>query len=109
MERLKPRVKIPDGVSTGEIMEVRTLISHPMETGYRRDVHGEKIPRHIVNRFTCEYEGEIVFAVEFGPGVAANPYLSFFVRAGSSGPMKFTWRDDRGNRQEVVKQVNVVR
>ncbi|MBD3649492.1 MAG: thiosulfate oxidation carrier complex protein SoxZ [Pseudomonadales bacterium] len=107
MERLKPRVKIPDRVTPGEVMEVRTLISHPMETGYRRDVYGEKIPRHIINRLSCEYGGQIVFEAEFGPGIAANPYLSFFVRAESSGPMKLTWEDDRGNRRELIKQVNV--
>ncbi len=108
MDGLKPRVKIPSSVRAGEAMEVRTLISHPMETGYRRDLQGNKIRRHIIERFTCEYEGQVVFEAEFGPGTAANPYLVFFVKAVNSGPMTFTWRDDRGKTRRTVREVNVV-
>ncbi|MEX2488442.1 MAG: thiosulfate oxidation carrier complex protein SoxZ [Pseudomonadales bacterium] len=107
MDRLKPRVKIPESAKPDEVMEIRTMISHPMETGYRRNTRGEIIPRHIIDRFTCEYAGQMVFEAKLGPGIAANPYLSFYVKAVSTGPMTLTWHDDRGESQQVVKQVNV--
>lgn len=108
MDELKPRVKVPQSVSAGELMEIRTMVSHKMETGYRRDTQGKIIPRHIIDRFTCEYAGQVVFDAEFGPGIAANPYVSFYVKAVSTGPMTFTWRDDRGETRRLVKQVEVV-
>lgn len=107
MDGLKPRIKVPTTARPGEVMEIRTLISHPMETGYRRDARGNKVPRHIIERFTCEYSGRVVFEAEFGPGIAANPYLAFFVEAVSSGPITFTWRDDRGESWQVTKQIKV--
>ena len=83
-------VRVPRTASKGEVMEIKTLISHPMETGYRRDDHGRLRPRHIIHTFTRTYNGEQVFRADWHPAVAANPYLAFTVATesvvcGSSG------------------------
>tara|TARA_R110002110_G_scaffold159229_1_gene356870 strand:- start:372 stop:695 length:324 start_codon:yes stop_codon:yes gene_type:complete len=90
------RISIPDQASQGEVLEVKTLVSHPMESGFRRDGMGESIPRNILRRFTVEYAGETPFEIAFGPGVAANPFTAFFIRATVSGTVKFIWEDQDG-------------
>ena len=95
----KPRIKAPTQVRKGEPFEVKVLIAHDMESGQRADEsRGERIPRLIINRFTCTLDGEEVFSVTLHPAVSANPYLSFYVVAESSGELEFTWTDDSGDR-----------
>ncbi|OAB54901.1 thiosulfate oxidation carrier complex protein SoxZ [Phormidium willei BDU 130791] len=94
----KPRVKAPKSASAGDIMEIKTLISHDMESGQRKDRKtGELIPRQIINKFECKYNGEVVFSVDMHPAISANPYLSFYVTAGESGELEFLWHDDNGD------------
>ncbi len=90
------RVRVPARVAHGEPFEVRVSIRHPMETGYRMDRDGKSIPRNVIRRFTCRYDGQIVFAVRMSSGIAANPYLRFFVTARQSGELVFEWVDDAG-------------
>ena len=80
----------------GEIVEVRTMISHPMETGHRPDSAGKLVPRNIVTRFECRFEGRTIFAADLYPAVAANPYLAFALRAERSGTLQFSWSGDNG-------------
>jgi len=94
----KPRVKIPDSAKVGEVIEVKTLISHVMETGQRRDPDGKPIPRNIINTFSAKYAGTEVFKAELAPGISANPYLAFYMRVPGPGEFEFTWVDDGGNR-----------
>ena len=91
-----PRVNVPSSATRGEIFVVRSLITHPMETGLRRDEQGELIPRKIINSFTCRYNGEIVFKAELHEAVAANPYIEFHVRALESGTLDYVWEEDGG-------------
>ena len=91
-----PRVNVPSSATRGEIFVVRSLITHPMETGLRRDEQGELIPRKIINSFTCRYNGEIVFKTELHEAVAANPYIEFHVRALESGTLDYVWEEDGG-------------
>jgi sulfur-oxidizing protein SoxZ len=82
-----------------ELVELRTLIGHSMETGYRRDADGRLLPRDILRRFTCRAggaDGPVVFRAELHPSIAANPYLAFFVRAPRSGRLWLTWEGDHG-------------
>lgn len=90
------RIRMPARARRGEIIEIRTLIQHPMETGFRHDNVGKIIPRHIIDTFTCTFEGREIFRARFHPAVAANPYLSFFTVAEASGELVFTWNDDHG-------------
>src|SRR3990172_594941 len=91
-----PRVKAPSAAAKGEIFEIKTLITHQMETGLRSDSVGNPIPRKIINEFTCRYNGAVVFRVDLLEAVAANPYIEFHARATESGTLEFTWREDGG-------------
>jgi sulfur-oxidizing protein SoxZ len=90
------RIQVPTEVKRGEVFEVRLLIRHPMETGFRHDEVGRPIPQNVINQVTCRYNGVEVFRAELFPGIAANPYLSFFTVADVSGELEFTWGDDAG-------------
>ncbi len=103
----KTRLSVPPKAQRGEVIEIRTLIAHPMESGFRRDAMGQIIPRDILRSFTCRLEGEELFSMEFFPGVAANPFLSFHLRAERSGELEFEWIDQHGNstRDSATLQV----
>lgn len=94
------RVRVPETARRGEIIEIKTLISHPMETGFRFDENKTLVPVHIITDFTCAYNGRDVFRARLQPAVSANPFLSFFVRAKESGEFVFTWLDDDGSVYE---------
>ncbi|MGE0821470.1 MAG: thiosulfate oxidation carrier complex protein SoxZ [Candidatus Binatia bacterium] len=90
------RIQVPDDAKRGEVMEIRLLIRHPMETGFRHDNRGRRIPKNVIHSLRCQYNGTEVFRAEFSSGIAANPYLSFFTVARDSGELEFIWTDDTG-------------
>ena len=92
-------ITMPATARKGEIVEIRTLIAHPMETGYRRGDDGSVLPRNLIRRFTCVYDCETVFAAELYPAVAANPLIAFSTVATVSGTLTFTWDGDNGFAQ----------
>jgi sulfur-oxidizing protein SoxZ len=92
------RIVVPAKVARNEPFEVRLQIRHPMETGYRTDDTGKAIPRNVVRNVTCKYNGDLVFAAQLSSGIAANPYIRFFVTARASGDLVFEWVDDVGVR-----------
>ncbi|MEX2481733.1 MAG: thiosulfate oxidation carrier complex protein SoxZ [Gammaproteobacteria bacterium] len=102
------RVSMPAEARAGEVVEIKALMRHPMETGYQVDAMGESIPRHIIERFTVSYDGERIFGMDLTQGVAANPFIAFTTRATRSGELVFTWEDDRGELSEVRKTLTVV-
>ena len=89
-------VKVPERAQRGEIIEIKTLISHVMETGFRRTQDGAPIQRDILRSFVCTYNGEEVFRAEIHPGIAANPYFAFTTLATESGTIDFRWAGDNG-------------
>lgn len=93
----KPRVKIPKKAKAGEIVVLKTLISHEMELGQRKDKDGNVIPRKIINKFTCEFNGQPVFSCDIDPAISANPYFEFSAKVNESGTFKLTWVDDDGS------------
>ena len=93
----KPRIRLPKRAKKGEIIQIRALLPHPMESGLRRDASGQLVPRKIVNRFECTFSGRPVFSCELEPGTAANPYLQFSARVEQSGTFRFAWTDDDGS------------
>ena len=93
---MKPRIKLPDVIRTGEIIEIRALTQHVMETGNRKDAQGAPIPRNIIHTFKVTFEGQTVFSAELGSGISANPYLAFHMRVAGPGELEFTWIDDQG-------------
>lgn len=88
-------INLPAKVKRGEVFEIKTLVQHPMDTGYLRDNDGNPVPRNIIKRFTCTYNGEEVFAADMSQAVAANPFIAFTTVATESGIIAFTWLDDR--------------
>src|SRR5499427_4045687 len=101
-----PRVllNLPSQAKRGEVIEIKTLIAHPMETGYRLDSKGSAIPRDIINRFVCTYNGEEIFSAELFPAIAANPSVALCAIAIDSGELAFSWTDDHGQTQTETRQ-----
>lgn len=87
---------MPANAKAGDIIEVKTMISHEMESGQRKDAAGKIIPRHILNKFTATFNGKEILSAEWHPAISANPYQSFSVRATETGMFVFSWFDDDG-------------
>lgn len=104
---VKPRVKAPKSADAGETVTIKTLISHKMESGLRKDKDGNLIPRSIINRFTCEFNGKSVIDVAMEPSISTNPYFEFEAVVPEAGDFKFTWYDDDGSVYEEAKSVKV--
>ncbi|MZR13927.1 thiosulfate oxidation carrier complex protein SoxZ [Maritimibacter sp. DP07] len=104
---VKPRVKSPSSASAGEVVTIKTLISHPMESGQRKDSDGNTIPRSIINRFTCELNDNMIIDVTLEPAISTNPYFEFEAKVDASGEFKFTWYDDDGSVYEEAKAIEV--
>jgi sulfur-oxidizing protein SoxZ len=100
-------ITIPASARRGEVIEIRTLINHAMETGYRRDSDGQMLPRDLIRRFTCRYDGEIVFSAELHAAISANPYIAFHTVATQSGVLSFTWEGDNGFAQTESRSLVV--
>ena len=96
-------VNVPAKAKRGEVIEIKTLISHPMETGYRHDTNGAPIPRDIIHTFVCRYNGEEVFRADLHPAIAANPFVAFTTIATETGDLVFEWTDQHGavTREQV--------
>ena len=92
----KAWVRLSESAKRGEPVEVRAMVMHPMESGFRLDNVGHPIPRHIVTAFTCLYGGKEVFRAKLHPAISTNPYFVFYVVAAQSADLSFTWTDDRG-------------
>ena len=101
------RIQVPAAAKRGEVIEVRIIIQHPMETGYRVDYVGKPVPKNAIRTLTCRYNGVEVFRAAMSPGIAANPYLQFCTIAEASGELEFSWTDDAG-QQESARQPIVV-
>ncbi len=89
-------INVPARAKRGEVIEIKTLISHPMETGFRRTQIGALIPRDIIRGFVCTYNGSEVFRAELHPAIAANPFIVFSTVATESGTLAFHWTGDNG-------------
>lgn len=101
------RLRLPDTARPGEVVEVRILIQHDMETGFRRDMQGRAVPTNVIQDLRATYAGNTVFRAELGSGISANPYLSFFIRATDSGEVMLDWVDTAGVRGSAAAVLNV--
>jgi sulfur-oxidizing protein SoxZ len=102
-----PRVQVPNAAAKGEILQIKALISHQMETGLRRDNQGDVIPRKIINKFVCRYNDDVVFGVDLHEAVAANPYIEFYLRVTESGRLEFVWEEDGGGVYSLAHHLMV--
>ena len=104
----KPRVKVPKSASKNEIITIKTLISHKMESGQRKDKKtGKIIPRMIINKFTVKFNDTQVFSADIQPSVSANPFMEFTVKVPESGEFEFIWVDDSGKTYSIKKKITV--
>ena len=103
----RPRLKLPGQAKKGEVIEIKTLMPHIMESGQRKDKNGKTIPRKIINKFTCEFNGKPVFSADLDPAIAANPYLQFTAKVEESGTFKFTWTEDGGAVVTAEEKITV--
>ena len=104
---VKPRVKVPKKAEAGEAITIKTLISHKMESGQRKDKEGNTIPRSIINRFTVEFNGANVIDVTLEPAISTNPYFQFEALVPEAGEFKFTWYDDDGDVYDTSKKIAI--
>jgi sulfur-oxidizing protein SoxZ len=100
-------INAPKTARVGEIVEIKVLISHPMETGFRPGPNGQMLPRDIITRFACIYDGEEIFAADLSPAMAANPFLTFTTVATRSGTLRFSWEGDNGFAQTETVDLKV--
>ncbi len=102
------RLAVPETAKAGEVIELKALIRHPMESGFRRGSNGDRIQRDIITRFECRYNDTEVFAATFHPGVAANPILTFYTVATDAGTLEFRWTDQDGQSWIETAEIEVI-
>lgn len=100
-------INVPPKAKRGEIIEIKTLMSHIMETGYRHLASGEVVPRDVITSFVCRYNGAEIFRAELFPAIAANPFVTFFTTATESGRFEFEWTGDRGFSETATASITV--
>lgn len=103
----KPRIKLPKDANKGEIIQIKTLVAHIMESGQRRDKDGKIIPRMIINNFLCTFNGTPVFSCGLESAIAANPYLQFSAKVEESGTFRFSWIDDDEATMTAEEKITV--
>jgi sulfur-oxidizing protein SoxZ len=101
------RIRLPTSAKKGEPIEIKTLVTHTMESGQRRDAQNNVIPRKILNKFVCTYNGKEVFRADMAPAISANPYMAFFVTATETGTLDFVWTDDDGSTIKESAKITV--
>lgn len=106
-ENVRPRVRVPKTASPGETVTIKALITHIMESGQRKDEDGNRIPRSIIHRFTCDFNGVNVIDVAIEPAVSANPYFEFDALVDEAGEFLFTWHDDDGDIYTESAEIDV--
>jgi len=100
-------INVPPKAKKGDVIAIKTLISHEMETGYRHDNVGKAIPRDIITQFVCTYNGLEIFRAGLFPAIAANPFISFFTIATATGTIEFKWTGDNGFSQTETANITV--
>lgn len=106
-DNVKPRVRVPKTAAADEVITIKTLISHPMESGQRKDKEGNVIPRSIINHFNVTFNGTEVLDVAMEPAISTNPYFEFEAKVPESGEFVFTWTDDDGSVYEDKQTIEV--
>ena len=107
MATVKPRGKVPKEASVGEVIEIKTLLRHPMHSGRMRDADGKIIPKKIINKFRAYFNGEHIFSVGIEPSISSNPYIVFPFKIIESGTFEFFWEEDSGEKYELSRNISV--
>jgi sulfur-oxidizing protein SoxZ len=105
MAEIKPRISVPSSAKKGDVIEIKTLVSHPMETGRRKAEDGKVIPRLIIHTFICTFNGKQVFKAAMDTSMSADPYIAFPFKVTESGTFEFVWIDDNGAKVTDTKKI----
>lgn len=97
------RVQWPEKISSGDVVKVRMLIKHAMDTGYLQDFTGKVVPRNVIRLVTCTLGDKEVFRIEPSSGISANPFFEFYVRATATAEFKIVWTDDKGAKGQHLQ------
>lgn len=100
-------INVPAKARRGDVIEIKTLMSHIMETGYRHLASGELIPRDIITSFICRFNGTEIFRADLFPAISANPFITFFTTANESGKFEFEWTGDSGFSETASASISV--
>ena len=107
MSKIRPKVRVPKKAKIGEVIKIKTLISHPMESGVRKDKKtGKLIPRDIINSFVATFNGKTFFETKMHPAISADPYFAFYFKVPGSGTFRFQWTDDHGESWAIEKSIS---
>lgn len=104
---VQSRLLVPSTATKGQVITIKTLIQHPMYSGYTKDSSGKTIPREIIHSFTCTFNGQQVFQMDLNPSISANPFIEFPVKVEQSGTFEFIWVDDNGATYKNQAQITV--
>lgn len=102
-----PRVRMPTTAKAGEVLEVKSLISHEMESGQRKDKDGNTVPRKIIKQFTAYFNDKEIMRIDLHPAISANPFQAFYVKATETGTFRFEWLDDDGSVYKAEQKITV--
>jgi sulfur-oxidizing protein SoxZ len=100
-------INVPARAKRGDVIEIKTLMSHIMESGFRHTAAGNVVPRDIITSFTCRYNGTEIFRADLFPAISANPFISFFTIAKESGKLEFEWIGDNGFASTASASITV--
>lgn len=100
-------INVPAKAKRGDVIEIKTLMSHIMETGYRHTASGEPVPRDIITSFICRFNGKEIFRADLFPAISANPFFSFFTTVSESGTFEFEWVGDQGFSESASASIAV--
>jgi len=104
---ISPRIRVPGSAAAGEAFTIKTKIKHAMETGRRKNNEGETVPRHVIERFTCEFNGETVVDLVVDGGVSSDPFFEFDAAIDEAGEFVFKWYDDTGEVYTETKAIEL--
>jgi sulfur-oxidizing protein SoxZ len=101
------RIQLSSPVRRGQPVQVRLLVQHPMETGFRFDFSGNAVPKNIIHSLQADYGGHTVFRAKLGSGIAANPFLQFWVLPEDSAELRVQWQDEQGASGQISTRIEV--
>ena len=107
MSQVKARGKVPKQAGIGDLIEIKTLLRHPMHSGRMKDGEGNTIPRKLIKQFIAKFNGDVVFSVDIEPSISSNPYIVFPFRVKEAGTFEFTWQEETGELYSLEKAINV--
>ena len=107
MSKVKARAKVPKEASIDEVIEVKTLLRHPMHSGRMKDSEGNVIPRKIINKFIAYFNDKLILSIDLEPSISSNPYIVFPFKVKESGTFNLLWQEETGEEYTMEKTIAV--